>query len=200
MRRAWMSVALLLALPAHAQEATAPSIPEPTIAAPVAPAAPVAAPVANAPANPQADMMMQMQKVMGKKNSQEAMGQVIVIGSLLGCTQKTAGAEATNAFYQQMQTVGKTVEAYCKQGHATEARALLLATFAQNKTNPVVASALTCYDTQLASVNALGGPRMAADAAHYARWVRNPAIAQQELKETDVCRPATAGATPMAAH
>jgi hypothetical protein len=87
-----------------------------------------------------------------------------------------------------MQTVGKTVETYCKQGNDTEARVLLLTTFTRNRDNAVVKSALGCYDAQVANVEALGGKRMAADAANYARWLREPKLAEQELKETDICR------------
>ncbi len=134
------------------------------------------------------EAIQQLQKLTGKKNSQEQIGQVMVIGSLLGCTQKTAGKEATQAFYQQMQAVSKTAEAYCKAGHATEARALLLSTFQQNKTSPVVKAALGCYDTQASSIGALGGPSMAADAARYASWVRDPENAKINMKEQDICR------------
>ena len=138
------------------------------------------------PAQP--DMMQQLQKVMGKQNSKEALGQALVIGSLLGCTQKTAGKEATEAFYRQIQAVGRTAEGYCKQGHATEARALLLSTFEQHQAHPVVTSALGCYDAQAETIAAIGGAKMAADAANYAKWMRDPALAKKELTEGDLCR------------
>lgn len=136
----------------------------------------------------QPDMTRQLQRLMGKKNSQEALGQAIVIGSLLGCTQKTAGKEATQRFYSEMQAVGKTAERYCKQGQAAEARALLLTTFEKNKDHAVVHSALNCYAQQSENVEVLGGERMAQDIAHYARWARDPALAEAELKESDICR------------
>lgn len=130
----------------------------------------------------------QLQKVLNKKNSPEKMGQAIALGSLLNCTQKTAGKDATNAFYQQVQTVSQTVREYCKQGNATEARALVLATVQQHKANPVVSSMLGCYDADTASLNTMAGPKAAADAAKYARWLRDPATAANEIKETDICR------------
>jgi hypothetical protein len=133
-------------------------------------------------ANPNAEMMQQLQRMMQGKNSQPALGQVMVIGSLLGCTQKTAGKEATQAFYSHMQEVGKTVEGYCKRGHATEARALLLATVTQYSSHPVATAALWCYDAQKQTVEAIGGKRIAADTARYAE------AAKVEMKETDVCR------------
>lgn len=184
---------LLLATPALAQD----------IAAPVPPTPPTATMPAmtsgGAPAPARNDMMQQLQKMMGKKTSSDSVGQVIVIGSLLGCTQKTAGQEATNAFYSEMQTVGKTIEGYCKQHRANDARALLLSTVANHKDNAVVKSALTCYDAQKESVAAMGGPRLATDAANYAKWIRDPELAKREVKESDICRgKATARAAPAA--
>jgi hypothetical protein len=132
------------------------------------------------------EIAKQVQKLTGK-NSKEALGQVMVIGSLLGCTQKTAGKEATQAFYSHMQEVGKTVEGYCKRGHATEARALLLATVTQHSSHPVAHAALGCYDAQKQTVATMGGKRIAADAALYANWIRDPEAAKVEMKETDVC-------------
>jgi hypothetical protein len=135
----------------------------------------------------QADMMQQLQKMMAGKNSQAALGQALVIGTLLGCTQKTAGKEATQAFYSEMKDIGKTVEGYCKRGHTTEARAMLLATVQENADHPVTQSALGCYDAQTANIAAMGSKRMAADAARYANWMRDPEAAKVEMKETDVC-------------
>jgi uncharacterized protein (DUF1501 family) len=144
---------------------------------------------AQPPATPsQADIAATVQKLSGKKNSQEALGQVIAIGSILGCTQKTAGKPATQAFYSEMQAIGKTIEAYCQGKRASEARALALSTFAAKKNDAVVTAALGCYDTQLQTVNALAGERMAADAANYARWLKNPEIAKAEMKDSDICR------------
>lgn len=137
---------------------------------------------------PQADIAATVQKLSGKKNSQEALGQAIAIGSILGCTQKAAGKPATQAFYSEMQSVGKNIEAYCKGKRAAEARALALSTVTAKKDDVVVVAALGCYDTQTQTVNALAGPRMAADAANYARWLRDPQIAATEMKETDICR------------
>ncbi len=140
-----------------------------------------------APAN-QTQLMDQIKNAMGKNQSSEALGQVIVLGSLLGCTQKTAGKEATQNFYHAMETVGKTVEGYCKAGEPAKARALLLGTFEQNQNNAVVKSALACYDAQTANIEALAGKQVAATSANYARWVRDPKLAAREMKETDVCK------------
>jgi hypothetical protein len=157
-----------------------------TAAAPIASPTPPTPPTVAMPS--QSDIASKMLKLGGGKNSEEVLGQVMVVGSLLGCTQKTAGKEATQAFYGEMQKVGKTAESYCKQGQATEARALLLSTFAAKKNDAVVKAGLGCYDVQAQMVQAMGGKRLATDAAHYARWLRDPEIAKSEMKETDICR------------
>jgi hypothetical protein len=149
-------------------------------------AAPALAQSATTPNN--ADIAATVQKLSGNKNSQQVLGQVLVIGSMMGCTQKTVGKEATQKFYNEMQAIGKQVETYCRQGNATEARALLLATFSAKHDDPVVKAGLSCYDAQTQTVAALGGARLAADAAHYARWLRDPDIAAREMKDSDVCR------------
>ena len=135
-----------------------------------------------------ADIAKTVEKLSGKKNGKEALGQTIAIGSILGCTQKTAGKPATQAFYSEMQAIGKNIEAYCRGKRASEARALALSTLNAKKEDAVVLAALTCYETQKPTVDALAGPRMAADAANYASWLKNPEIAQSEMKETDICR------------
>jgi hypothetical protein len=134
-----------------------------------------------------ADIAAQLQKLTGK-NSKQALGQVVVIGSLLGCTQKAAGKEATNRFYHRMKAIGDQAEDYCRAGNATEARALMLSTFNEQKSDPVAQAALGCYDTQKQTVDAIGGRKMAADVANYARWLRDPKLAQAEMEESDICR------------
>jgi hypothetical protein len=136
-----------------------------------------------------ADITQQLQTIMGKKNSPNAMGQMIVVGSLLGCTQKTAGKEAVNTLYQKMQNVGKTIQGYCNQGKAEDARKLLLQTMHQQHNNQVVSAGLDCYDGQAQNLAALAGADMATNAARYAKWLRAPDLADSEVKTTDICRP-----------
>lgn len=147
----------------------------------------------------QPSITQQIQKLTGGADKGQALGQALVIGSLLGCTQKQAGKDATNAFYNKMQTVGQTAEGYCKAGKPELARELVLTIFEQNKTDPVTKSALTCYDSQTQSVSAMGGAKMATDMARYARWLRDPATARREMKESDICKGIpTVGAAPVA--
>ena len=114
------------------------------------------------------------------------------MGSILGCTQKQAGKEATRKFYDDMTAVGKTVSTYCKEGHATEARALVLSTLETNQSDPVFQAALGCYEAQAPKINTLAGPRGAAKLAEFHAWAKNPTHTKQQLKESDVCKPKTA--------
>lgn len=161
----------------------------PTMTTPAAPSANVAPPsTTNAAPASNNDIAGQLLKLSGNKNNSQALAQVVVVGSLLGCTQKTAGKEATNAFYQQMQTVGKQAEANCKAGKAEDARALMINTFKQQQGSPVVRAALDCYGTQKQTVEAIAGPALATDVAHYAGWLRDPTKAEKEMQTTDICR------------
>lgn len=175
----------------------------PTVTAPTAPTiptvtAPTFASTDQPPATPtNADLSQQLQKLTGKNNPQ-ALAQVVVLGSLLGCTQKTAGKDATNAFYQQMQAVGKQAEAACKAGKPEDARALMINTFKQQQASAVVKAALGCYDAQKQTVEAIGGPALSADVAHYAGWLRDPTKAEKEMQTGDICRKAlTANRQPL---
>ena len=135
----------------------------------------------------QPDLGQQMQKLFSNKNPQ-AMGQVMLLGTLLGCMDKQVGKPATQAFYQEMQTMAKTAEGYCKQGNATQARALVLSTFQAKHNDPVVKAALVCYDQEKANIPMMAGQKMAADAEHYARWIRDPSLAAKEMTDADICK------------
>jgi hypothetical protein len=134
------------------------------------------------------DLNAAVGKLAGNTNSQQKLGQVMVIGSIMNCTQKTAGKPQTDAFYQQMQVLSKTVEAQCKAGKSSDARTTVLDTLNAKHNDPVVKAMLTCYDSQSAMVANLGGQQVATDAAHYSRWLKNPETAKAEMQESDVCR------------
>lgn len=199
MKTLTLAVVALIASSAVAQ-VTAPTAPtvQPVTMAPAGvtsePAVPASTvlqttPAAPAPAPAQSiDLNALVGKFATKANSQEKLGQVIVIGTLLNCTQKTAGKPATDAFYQQMQAVGKQVEGYCKQGNAAQARTTVLETLNAKHNDPVVKSLLTCYDAQKTTVASLGGQQVARDAEHYSRWLKEPELAKTEMQESDVCR------------
>ncbi len=135
------------------------------------------------------DIATQMQKILGGKDPSQALAKAMVIGTMFNCTQQQAGKEATKAFYGQMEQVGKTVETYCKQSNATAARSLMLSTFQAKHNDPVLRSALACYEQQRPTlITMAGNASFAADMEHYARWIRDPSLANKEMTEADVCR------------
>lgn len=136
--------------------------------------------------NPEA--MGQLQKALGNKNVQNNMGQVLVMGTLMGCVKKAAGTEAMQAFYNKMQTAGKEIGQLCKTDHPVQARDLALKTVDENANDPVAKATLNCYDQQAASIKAMGGDKLANDLALYASWMRNPSKAHAEVTPQTVCR------------
>lgn len=148
-------------------------------------------------AQTQPTLQQQFNQLMGSKKGQSNIGQVLAVGTLLGCTQKQAGKAATDAFYNEMQTIGKTVESYCKQGHPTEARALVMSTVTAKHKDPVVLAAVNCYDTNKENLHKMAGPKIAGDAERYASWIKDPAAAQRDVKETDICRNSLKTAAPV---
>ncbi len=112
----------------------------------------------------------------------------MVLGMLVNCTQKTAGKDATQSFYQRVKAAGENISAACKRKDSLAAQQLALATLDAQQNDPVLQSALSCYDAQSGAIAGMAGADMANDIAHYARWARNPAAAHQEIKPSDICR------------
>ena len=133
-------------------------------------------------------LIQHLEKIQGSKISGQSLSMVMVIGTLVGCTQKQAGKEQTQAFYNSVEKIGKNAEELCQQNKPAEARQLMLNTFQEKHNDPVVKALLGCYDTNATALQQMAGPQMAAQAAHYVRWVRDPNAAQQEMKESDICR------------
>lgn len=136
----------------------------------------------------QNDLTSQLQKALHSANQQEALQQGIAIASLLGCTSKTAGKPATDAFYGKIQTVGKQVEAQCKAKNFAGARATVLAELKKDQNEPVVLALNNCYATGKANFDMMAGPKLADSAEMYARWIKDPALAETEMTEGDVCK------------
>ncbi len=136
---------------------------------------------------PSTQMIQQLEKVQGSKLNGKSLSMVMVIGTLVGCTQKQAGKEQTQAFYNSIEKIGKEAESLCQQNKPAEARQLLLNSFEEKSRDPVVKALLNCYDTNSVALQQMGGPQMAMETARYARWVREPRAAEQEMKESDVC-------------
>lgn len=136
----------------------------------------------------QNDMGAQLNQLLGSKDGKNKLGEGIAIASLLGCTGKTAGSEPTQAFYKQMQAVGKQVETLCKAKRAPEARALVLNTLETNQSHPVVGAAVHCYTTQKEALDSMAGPKLADDMEYYSRWAADPALARAEMTDHDICQ------------
>ena len=134
-----------------------------------------------------ADVNQQLQQLLSKKGNQNSLGQGLALGMLVNCTQKQAGKEATQVFYKEMQTISKTVQADCKANNATGAQQLVLQTLDAKQNDPVLKSALTCYDTQSSAIAGMAGQKTADEMAHYATWAKNPALAHQQMKPKDIC-------------
>lgn len=147
--------------------------------------------IAAAPAfaqNGQQQLGDALQKLLNSPEQQEKLQQGIAVASLLGCTGKTAGRAATDAFYKDMQARGKQIEQLCKAKRADAARALTIRTLKEQQNNPVRLAASQCYSTQKADFDTLAGPKLANDAEQYARWIADPALAEAEMMPQDICK------------
>jgi hypothetical protein len=136
---------------------------------------------------PTPDMVKQFEKATGKVKGQ-SLGIMMVVGTLVGCTQKQVGPEKTKAFYTDIEKIGKEAEALCKQAKPAEARQLILNAFAEKKNDPTLRSLLNCYDINAVAISQMAGTQLSMDTAHYVRWVRDPKAATREMKESDICR------------
>lgn len=124
-----------------------------------------------------------------KANSQaQALQQGLAIAALTGCTSKLAGKPQTEAFYRQMQLVGKRVEKLCQTSKPDEARQMVLDTMKTNKYNQVVMAANSCYAKEKMNLDMIAGAELAYDMENYARWIRDPALAQREMVNEDICK------------
>lgn len=145
-------------------------------------AAPAPAP---APAN---DFQQQLEKLLQSQEGQQKLQQGFAVSMLMGCTSKRAGKAQTDGFYKDMQVVGKQVEALCKAQRAPEARGLVLATLKKHQYNQVVMGLNNCYATQKTNFDAMAGDELANEAENYARWLRDPALAEREMTDQDICK------------
>jgi hypothetical protein len=124
-----------------------------------------------------------------QKLAQQKKIQMGVVALLMkSCVDKKVGAEASQAFLNDVSARGKTVEALCKEGEASAARAEVLAILKEKERDPVRNAALACFAQQRANVAMLAPAIPAADLANYERWVKSPATASREMKNSDICK------------
>lgn len=137
---------------------------------------------------PQNDPLQQLQKALGSKDKQQALGQGIAVATLLSCTNKTAGKAATDALYKEMQGIGKEVESLCKSGHESAALTLVQQTMAEKRNSVVVMAARNCHITNRQNLAMLAGPELTGDLDNYSRWIADPATATREMTPQDICK------------
>lgn len=165
----------LLALPAHAQQEVS--------EVPVAGAG-----EAQATGMTSEQLAGQLQQLLRSQTTQQALGQGIAVASLMGCTSKTVGKPATDAFYAKMKAVGDQVAGLCKQGKKEEARTTVLAAIKTHRNNSVAMAATNCHSHNKANFDQMAGEPLASDTARYASWIRDPRRAEREMTAEDVCK------------
>ncbi len=114
--------------------------------------------------------------------------QGLVLTQVYNCTENVVGKENVDAFINKMKATGKQVEAYCKQAQPTEARALAVNTLKANANNPTAIAARNCYYEYKPQIEPLLASQNPADIANYERWLQDPALAEREVKESDICK------------
>lgn len=141
-----------------------------------------------------AEQSVQLNKALSNMNGVN-LQQGMAVATLLGCTEKQAGQQPTEALYAKLQAVGKQAQAYCKAQQPAQARALVIQAFRENRNDPVVIAANNCYTQNQTKLNVLAGPQASADMAKYIRLLHNPDTIEQEITEADICKtkPATPG-------
>lgn len=152
--------------------------------------------VAAAPQN--MDMLMQNLGRMLKQNGEmtpeqwEAQRKKLQMGvvamKMHKCVEDAVGKPRLDAFMDDMNVVGKTIENYCKNQMADEALGLALGTLKAKQNDPVAIAARNCYAEHKIELEPLLDDRMTTDSANYERWASDVSLAEQEAKLTDICK------------
>lgn len=133
-------------------------------------------------------MQQELMQMLSKNKQGNQLGSALAVGALLGCTVKAAGREATHAFYSHAMDVGRTIDGYCKKGDKSTANSAFLSALDAKQSDPVLKTILGCYDKQSPGLAGMVGEKAANKAAFFSRWLRNPALAHQEITTTDICK------------
>ena len=140
---------------------------------------------ANAMAQIPPEAQAQLQQALEK--DPQALQKGMAVATLLGCTQKQAGKEATSALYQELQAVGKQAEGLCKTQQTAKARALVIEAFRKHQANPVVTAAHGCYGKNKPMIDALAGPKIAPEIGKYVELLKDPSQIESQVTEQTVC-------------
>lgn len=114
--------------------------------------------------------------------------QGLVITQVYSCTEQVVGKQRLDAFVNEIKATGKQVEALCKQARATEARSLALATLKAKGNDPVAVTARNCYQEHKPQIEPLLASQNPKDIIKYERWLEDPSLAEQEVREGDICK------------
>lgn len=119
---------------------------------------------------------------------QQKMQQGLVFMQVYSCTEQVVGKERLDAFANKVKAAGKQVETLCKQARPTEARALALNALKTHANDPVAIAGRNCYNDHKPQIEPLLASANAKDVANYERWLEDPALAEQEVREGDICK------------
>ncbi|OYW14339.1 MAG: hypothetical protein B7X02_00235 [Rhodospirillales bacterium 12-54-5] len=134
------------------------------------------------------EQTMQLSKAIQNAPTGVNLQQGIAVATLLDCTQKKAGKQATEALYAKMQAVSSQANAACNAKQPSQARALLIQAFHDNHDSPVVAAANDCYTKNKTTIDALAGTKAAPEIAKYVHLLNDPGSAERVITEANVCK------------
>lgn len=126
----------------------------------------------------QAETSLQQKKI--------AMGLAIL--QIRGCIEQNAGKTATKSFIDDVLKEGKIIEGLCKQGQANEARKQVISALKAKEHDPAARAARLCYQDHQDAFSAINDKVSAEDLANYERWAEDPSLAQNEMKNSDICK------------
>ena len=112
----------------------------------------------------------------------------VVTSKIHRCIEDAVGKPRLDAFMDEMNGVGQTIEGHCKSQQAEEARALAISTLNAKFNDPVAIAARYCYNEHKIDLEPLLTSKAAMDAANYERWAEDPSAAEREVKPTDICK------------
>ena len=141
-----------------------------------------------------ADTMNQLQQLIKQNTTPEQQAKLqqgLVSGIILGCVERKTGADVAQRYYKELDAIGQQTQAYCKAGQYDTARLYVLQALRQRQNDAPLQSAQQCYDQHTQEIATLSEP-MRSDVPKYVNWSRNPAAAEREMTNKDICKNAKA--------
>lgn len=142
------------------------------------------------------ELMRQLQQVLVKSGlrqedalaQQKKIAMGLAILQIRGCIEQNVGKTATKRFIDEITREGKIIEGLCRQGQATQARKQVIALMKEKEHDPVARAAHLCYTEHEQAFSAISDKISAEELANYERWSENPSVAEQEMKDSDICK------------